>query len=452
MAKTLRPMNNGAALWSGGSIKRLVYVAATLFLWIPSLHCKTVSGVFNTYVAQAGRGQYVTSFAFHGDAVLTFTVNSTGTEANLHLFVSEDWKDAAGDTNCHRRLAKAKELISINETSGSRPVSHYVYPRIWHIVYSDVYTCDTNRPVSPVEKPNFIHYTLQLFNPDSIGNPTEHFGDQETGLLKFYQLLTVIYFAVACVVAPQLYQTLSKGGPMQLVIQLLTFSMSLQAVGVLIFVVHFYRYSHDGVGSPYLELSSEFLDMLSQFAVLFMLLSLSLGWSLASAHSVCRYSHLRDMSRKPAARVVAVLGLVQGLMFMWEQSQDVNRRMYHAQRSYAGISLVLLRILLAAMFAVKLKELIRSERSSLKRQFYSSFTKLCMMWFLCYPFIIVLSWMFSEYLRYKLITMGVLVCQSVAGVLLYRLFLSRSLYWEVSALSSTLPLRFDPRFGMKLYS
>ena len=48
--------------------------------------------------------------------------------------------------------------------------------------------------------------------------------------------------------------------------------------------------------------------------------------------------------------------------------------------------------------------------------------------------------------------MGVLVCQSMAGVFLYRLFLSRSLYWEVSALSSTLPLRFDRSFGLKMYS
>ena len=65
----------------------------------------------------------------------------------------------------------------------------------------------------------------------------------------------------------------------------------------------------------------------------------------------------------------------QGLLFMWEQSQDQSLRLYHAQRSYAGISLVILRILLAAMFAVKLKALIAAERSKLKRQFYSSFTK-----------------------------------------------------------------------------
>lgn len=32
----------------------------------PETEAKTVSGVFNSHTAQAGKGQYVTSFAFHG--------------------------------------------------------------------------------------------------------------------------------------------------------------------------------------------------------------------------------------------------------------------------------------------------------------------------------------------------------------------------------------------------
>uniref|UniRef100_A0A2C9M752 Uncharacterized protein n=1 Tax=Biomphalaria glabrata TaxID=6526 RepID=A0A2C9M752_BIOGL len=427
-----------------------------LFLVIQVLtshtEAKTVNGVFNTFTAQAEHGQYITSFAFHGNALFNFTVNSTGTDSKLYLFLSEDWKKAVGDTNCYRRLNKAKTIIKINSTTGLQTISHYDYPRIWHIVFADFFTCEPGRPKPPKEEPSFIQYTLQIFNPDSLGNPTEHFSDQETGLLKFYQLLALIYFVVACVVAPQLWDTLSKGGPMQLVIQLLTISMTLQAVAAFIVIVHLYRYSKDGIGSPLIEILSEFLDMLSQFTMLFMLLSVSLGWSLASAHSVCRYSHLRTISKKTSARVVFILGIMQSLLFMWEQNQDESRRLYHAQRSYPGIALVVLRILLAGMFAIKLKEVIASERSSLKRKFYSSFTKLCMMWFLCYPSIFLSTLMFSEYLQYKMITMGVLICQSIAGVLLYRLFLSRSLYWEVSALSSSLPLRFDHRINLKLYS
>lgn len=42
---------------------------------------------------------------------------------------------------------------------------------------------------------------------------------------------------------------------------------------------------------------------------------------------------------------------------------------------------------------------------------------------------------------FQVVTIGVILCQSVSMVILYRLFLSHSLYWEVSSLSSvTLPL------------
>ena len=45
--------------------------------------------------------------------------------------------------------------------------------------------------------------------------------------------------------------------------------------------------------------------------------------------------------------------------------------------------------------------------------------------------------------------MGVTVIQTVAMVMLSRLFLSRSLYWEVSTLSATtLPLRLGREGGV----
>ncbi|ESP04844.1 hypothetical protein LOTGIDRAFT_109564, partial [Lottia gigantea] len=338
----------------------------------------------------------------------------------------------------------------LNATKGNLSVSHFVRPRIWHVVYSDVFTCDDSKLKLPGEIPNYVEYNISFYNPDSLGNPTEHFGDDVTGLYRFYQLLTLGYFVLACIFAPRLYQTLSKGGPMQLVIQLLTASVCLQAVGGFLMMLHLRSYSKDGMGSPFKELLSELFDVLSQFAMLYMLLSLSLGWTLASAH--CRYSHLSSISKKPAAKVVGVLGILQGILFLSEQYQDRGHRMFHAHRSYAGIALVVLRILLAALFAWNLHTTISAERSSLKRGFYGTFTKLCMLWFLCFPAAVAVSWLLPEYLRFKLITMSVVLVQSLAGALLYKLFLSRSLYWEVSALSNTLPLRMDRNFGIKLYS
>lgn len=51
----------------------------------------------------------------------------------------------------------------------------------------------------------------------------------------------------------------------------------------------------------------------------------------------------------------------------------------------------------------------------------------------------------------QVVTVGVTIIQTVAMVILSRLFLSRSLYWEVSTLSSTtLPLRGDRGGGGRL--
>ena len=54
-------------------------------------------------------------------------------------------------------------------------------------------------------------------------------------------------------------------------------------------------------------------------------------------------------------------------------------------------------------------------------------------------------------LVFQVVTVGVTIIQTVAMVILSRLFLSRSLYWEVSTLSSTtLPLRGDRGGGGRL--
>ncbi|CDQ87368.1 unnamed protein product [Oncorhynchus mykiss] len=65
----------------------------------------------------------------------------------------------------------------------------------------------------------------------------------------------------------------------------------------------------------------------------------------------------------------------------------------------------------------------------------------CFIWFLCHPVLVLLSVVFNEHQREKVVTIGVILCQAISVVILYQLFLSRSLYWEVSSLSSvSLPL------------
>ena len=67
--------------------------------------------------------------------------------------------------------------------------------------------------------------------------------------------MTLGYFVLGCIYAPKLWETLQKGGPMQLVLQLLTGALLLQATASLVTTLH-------------LRKSVLFLE-LCQFTVLF---------------------------------------------------------------------------------------------------------------------------------------------------------------------------------------
>jgi len=430
------------------------FLFVCLFLQLCSnTEAKTVSGVFTSNDAKWGLGQYVASFCFHGEAMIEYEVNATdGLNPTLYMFLHEDWEEVRDSADCHAKLQANRLTHELYTLNGSIALPTFMLPRIWHIIYADPFTCNDSLIPNMEYKLNYMAFTIKLYNPDSLGNPTEHFSEEETGLLRFYQLLTLGYFLLGCIYAPRLSEALAKTGPMHLVLQLLTGATALQGAAALLTMMHLRGYSKDGMGSPFSELLSEFFDVLSQFFMLYMMISLSLGWTLAATHK--QTSLLSRIQNKPAVRVVVVIGLFQGLLFIWEQLAERQHRMFHAHRSWAGVSLVFTRVIMAALFALNLHTTVAKERSALKRDFYNSFTKCCLLWFLSYPVMEALSWTFTSYFRYKFVTMCVVFCQCAAVILLYRLFLSRSLYWEVSALSSTLlPLRMDSRsLKYKAYS
>jgi len=76
----------------------------------------------------------------------------------------------------------------LKEKNGNFTVSQYKSPRLWNLVYADSYACELERPSFPGESPNYIGYTLQLLNPDRLGNPTEHFEDDETGTKHSFEI------------------------------------------------------------------------------------------------------------------------------------------------------------------------------------------------------------------------------------------------------------------------
>ncbi|KTG03548.1 hypothetical protein cypCar_00031279 [Cyprinus carpio] len=182
------------------------------------------------------------------------------------------------------------------------------------------------------------------------------------------------------------------------------------------------RYARDGVGTPLTGSLAELCDVVAQVQMLYLLLSLCVGWSLSRSRKSQSKPLQWDSSPASTALALAVV-IAQGALLIWEQLEDVEHHSFHAQRSVPGWLLMALRVALALFLASG-----------------------CFLWFLCHPVLVLFSVILNEHQKEKVVTIGVILCQSISVVVLYRLFLSRSLYWEVSSLSSvTLPLTMSRR-------
>uniref|UniRef100_A0A3Q2FS17 G protein-coupled receptor 180 n=1 Tax=Cyprinodon variegatus TaxID=28743 RepID=A0A3Q2FS17_CYPVA len=356
----------------------------------------------------------------------------------------------------------------LNQEERNKTIPHQSSPTAWQVFYADRYTCEVNEyvtffsqkrvdkkkklkkkdwrcPISQQESsvtPSYadVSFSLLLFNSDSAGNPLDHFSAEEA-LHSFYFLLLLAYFIACCIYIQPLHQALRKGGPMHTVLKVLTTALALQGCSALCNYIHL-AYSRDGTGIPLMGSLAEW-DMVSQVSMLYMLLSLCMGWTLSRGRKP--QSRPLQWERSPASTAVAVGGVVtQGVLLLWEQysESESEHHSYHAQQSLAGLLLLALRVGLSLLLASVLYQIISTERSTLKRDFYLTFAKQgCFLWFLCHPVLVLISVIFNDHQREKVVTIGVILCQSISMVILYQLFLSRSLYWEVSSLSSvSLPL------------
>ncbi|KAA0712676.1 Integral membrane protein GPR180 [Triplophysa tibetana] len=417
----------------------VINIIALLFSSSPA-NAKTVSGVFRSDAARENNGQYITRFLYHGDnGLLVYRVDNVDMavqkEARLLMFQG---LQAFENLSCLERVSSAHISIKLRKEEQNQTIPKQSGPQLqWHVMYTDRYTCQEGQMDGQLED---VHFQITLLNPDAAGNPLDHFSAEEAGLHNFYFMSILAYFVASCIYVQPLWQALSKGGPMHTVLKVLSTALLLQGTSVLLNYIHMARYARDGVGTPLTGSLAELCDMIAQVQMVYMLLSLCVGWSLSRSRKSLSKPLQWDSS--PVSTGVALATVItQGALLIWEQFEDTEHHSFHAHRSIAGRLLMLLRVALALFLASVLYRIVSAERSTLKRDFYLSFAKGCFLWFLCQPVLALFSLTLNEHQREKVITIGVILCQCISVVVLYRLFLSRSLYWEVSSLSSaTLPL------------
>ncbi|KAF6737242.1 Integral membrane protein GPR180 [Oryzias melastigma] len=418
-------------------MSRLLAAFLAPLLFCLGISGKTVTGIFRSEAARRENGQFITAFVFRGDGgllVCQLDDPALAAQKQSKLLLYQDLDLELDSLSCAEKLRKAQITVSLSQEEHNQSIPHQAPPTSWTLLYTDRHTCQEN-PEDPADPD--LTFTVLLLNPDSAGNPLDHFSAEEAGIHTFFSLLLLSYFISCCIYLGPLQQALRKRGPMHTALKLLTAALAIQGCSALCRYIHLCRYSTDGSGFALMDHLADFWDMLSQGAVLFLLLSLCVGWTLTRARKA--QSRPLQWEWSPASTAFSVGGVVaQGGLLLWEQFSEsqLERHGDYAQQSWAGVLLVVLRVGLALLLASVLYQIISTERSTLKRDFYLSFSRACFLWFLCHPVLVFMSGIFNRHQRQKVVTVGVVLCRCISMVILYQLFLSRSLYWEVSSLSS----------------
>lgn len=220
---------------------------------------------------------------------------------------------------------------------------------------------------------------------------------------------------------------LSAGGLHQ-VIWILVISIALQLIAHTLHTVHLWRYQSDGTGIKTLDVLSEVLFMLSQVVQTTLLIAIAMGYTLLPG---------RD-GRMVIVKWIALLALViHAVLVSFGKLQDESACKYHENEGAVGWVLLSVRLLLFSWFVFATQA--SQEQGGLRlHDFFHRFRLAGSMYFVAYPALFVVVQAFAPYLQHPIMQIGLLAMQTTSNIWLAELFLSKGMYFKVSALSTSL--------------
>jgi len=251
-----------------------------------------------------------------------------------------------------------------------------------------------------------------------------------------------------------------------LVVVLLGWAYAGQALATLSEGLHLRAYASDGVGHPWLDHLSELCEAGSTWVIMFVLVCLACGWTLADVKELARFrslgghgmtadelsgkkndgalagadtksamAFLRDPKKIFASGLNLVgLGVValcslSVLLILFGKKDDDDFRAFHDHETKAGMVAAGVRLLVGVLFRFALGKTMAVSGVQLNKKLSSFLAQLRLwgtVWFAAFPCLLVLTAALPHYLRHRAVTAGVLLLQCGALFALARLFLVRS--------------------------
>jgi len=386
---------------------------------------------------------YLTKFCFgkgKGEVKFRFSESVLDGKHHFVLYMDKIWPEVLALNSCQEKLTHGgKGAIRMKldaqhpdklESDGystmkfspyqSHSIIQHSRPHYWYAV---LLNCDGN-----VDHHDPVHFDLQLLND---GN--SHFSSDESAMLWFMSLVFLVMNIVSFFIGRRLQYHFKRRKPyFHPVIVVLAFALVLQYPSLLLRVLHLLVYSYDGVGTPMLYFLGRFLQEVSKTVLLILMSVISQGWTISN-------------DELPSTNALGVLAAIatafEFISLLVESWYHESHDSYStAKEGILGCTFIALQLLFFAFFlkgAKKCIKLVEEQQLTKRRAFFLAFTFCCSIWLLAEPLLVLLTPLFATHQRYQIALCGSTLIQMIALGLLSRLFLWRSLYFEVSSMSAS---------------
>eukprot|EP00937_MAST-01D_sp_MAST-1D-sp2_P001275 g1275.t1 len=450
----------------------------------PNADAKVVEG--SLQLSSEDTEQYITKFAFQEGASGTVEGKLTHEGVYLdnhphflefYLFTDTEWVEyrqmIEGGSLCKDRVRLPSHTVKIQASpdEGGQHVMKFMTPvetpsrvRYYYAVIGDCYLEEYDA------HPPRIHYELQFLNgkmifpgdsPDQAKHDESELPADEQGMYAMNSLILVPMTAYLGLFAYLTLKMKKEKGQVHLVVVILGAAYLLQMGSVFFEWCHLAVYRSNGKGLRWrhsflpADFISEACQGLSELLISFLLVALACGWTLSDmmfadcdldvgasdanrlAKFLAAFSRPAELVKKvtPASVFAAVLFSLQVLLELAGRAYEDDFNQFHDMEHLPGHLLQLLRVVLCGVFWAGLRHSMKHNYNGEVSTFLKQLLVLGTVWYLAFPVLVFVASTISPHLRHRFVTVGSIVCQTVAVALLSYLFLGPSGYKKVSSLS-----------------
>jgi len=332
------------------------------------------------------------------------------------LVLDEDW-DRFLSASCPQKfeIARAKHTVH-GKGEVYQPLKQHVRPHVWYVAVAN---CNPTATIP-------VNFEIQFLNRQD-----SHFPFDQEGLYELYTIVLLVFFVAGVFYCYRLLGSVKTLGTTPPMLIILSCVLVFEFVRVLLEWINLRVFSASGEAYWTLELFSELLLWGSQLLLSFMFIALSSGWTLTHPTIAPNFPLLNPL-------ISGAIVFVHMVVVLWSRLSDDPTK-HHDWESLPGFIFAVLRLLLFAWSFYLLKETAKEvSNHNAKFLFITRLGVFITLWFLSFPFLLLLATIFAEYLRTKVITIGLVTVQSVALFGLANLFLSRGRFFKLSTLSDSI--------------